>query len=63
MVGIPGKSKGCHTCRKRKIKVSVKSVAKSCMPIVSSATCSNPIVNGAYGVGGCVKVTIEVLFF
>ena len=23
MVGVPGKSKGCNTCRRRKIRVSI----------------------------------------
>ena len=26
MVGIPGKSKGCHTCRKRKIRVGCSQI-------------------------------------
>jgi hypothetical protein len=63
MVGIPGKSKGCHTCRKRKIKVSDLNLLARIHTDCPSATCRNLTVNGVYGVEGYVKATIEVRSF
>lgn len=38
MVGIPGKSKGCHTCRRRKIRVSLSRILSAGIPLLNGSS-------------------------